>query len=150
MNLRCPICCLNAGVADRERHGPVSLLFMGAIHTSTPAIYLSLPRVLLRCSSLPLSLFSSRLPVSGLAPSSRESWPRKRREKKGAGGDGRVEKRGERRERSRAERKGWKKTRLKYHEDIIRYRRVVYPYRHPSLWPYKTTFHPHSWRRRTR
>lgn len=87
---------------------------------------LSFPPVRAPLHCLPLCRFSFlAYPISGFAPSSRESWPRKRREKRRAEGrrwDAKGVWRGK-------EAKG--KRRLKYHEDIIRYRRVVYPYRPP-------------------
>lgn len=115
MNLRCAICCLTwnrrRSVMDRS----VRSLYGG---TSTPAIYLSLLRALLRCLFLcRFSFLASSSPV--LLPRPVNLDPGSTAKEGRAGGEAKGCKRG----------KG--KRRLKYHEDIIRYCRVVYPYRHP-------------------
>lgn len=120
MNLRCAICCLNVE-PPRDRHGPVSMLFM-AVHLYARNLSFQLARAL--CVAF---LFSPTLPRSAEL-CSLVSWiltpetPRKKgAQKEGmAGVQTGVRRRGEK-----------EKRRLKYHGDIIRYRCVVYPYRHP-------------------
>lgn len=136
MNLRCAICCLNMEsprkiVMDRSarslwryiyarnlsfplaRAPPLRCSFpypfVAFLFSPTPSPAASLPRL--------VNLDPGNAAKEGRAEGRRCGEGCKRKE--GAKGKEKREKR-----------------RLKYHEDIIRYRRVVYPYRHPPYDPY--------------
>lgn len=147
MNLRCAICCLNAespteSVMDRSACSLWHSTHIHACNLSFPS-----PRVLLRCllSLCRFSFLASPSPATlprlvNLDPGSAV----KRRR------DGRVQKEKSERE---GEKPGGKEGKGKDKVEISRRHHSLPPRRlfvsPPSLWPYKTAFHPHSWRRHT-
>lgn len=152
MNLRCAICCLNAESPTESvmNRSACSLWHSTHIH----ACNLSFPppaRALPALPSLPLSLFFSRLPRHRRR--SLVSWiftpevPWKEGETEGekemsvrGGGRGGEKPSGK-------EGKGKDKVEIsRRHHSLPPRRLFVSP---PSLWPYKTAFYPHSWRRHT-
>lgn len=135
MNLRCTICCLNM---ESPRECPGQHALYGG--TSTPAIYLSRPRAL---SAFPFVAFLfSPTPSPALLPRLVNLDP----------GNGCEEERAEgwRKGMQRGGRKEGKREKTveisRRHHSLPPRRLSVSP---PSLWPYKTAFHPHSqWRTR--
>lgn len=148
MNLRCAICCLNAESPTGSVMDRTACSLWRSTYPRLQFIFSS--RVFCRAasSSFVVFLFSpSRLRLCSLVP-----WiltPEVPRKKDAQEATGRVQKEESGGEGKPGGKEGMGKDKVEIsrrHHSLPPRRLSVSP---PSLWPYKTAFHPHSWRRRT-